>query len=149
MSEMLGNQYFMARNYPAAQNELEEVYLNDSSNKSVIKKLIICYTQTGKVKNAINLFNKLIAEDIDFIIDTHPIIDDCPCFELTDKIESRQFLNSKSLDYYLILGIVWLYCDINKSYEYFKYTKKLEPNNKQINMALEIIEKRIYSKNSN
>ncbi len=144
---MLGNQYFMARNYPAAQKELEEVHFNDPSNKSIIKKLIICYTQTGKVKEAINLFNKLINEDIDFIIDTHPQLDDCPCPELIEKIESRGDVVEKSCDYYLVLGIVWLYCDIKKSYDYFKISKEMDPENKQIDMALEIIENHLHYQN--
>ena len=127
MSEMLGNQYFMARNYSAAQQQLEEVILKDPLNKSAKKKLIVCYTQTGKVKEAIQYFNDLISEDIEFIVNTHPIDDDCPCPELVEKIEGQKLANSDSADYHLILGIIWLYCDINKSIEHFTKAKEIAP----------------------
>ena len=43
MSEMLANQYFIARNYGEAEKLFEAVIGNDPNNKSSRKKLIICY----------------------------------------------------------------------------------------------------------
>ncbi len=140
MSEMLGNQFFMARNYPAAQNELEEVYLKDPSNISVMKKLLICYTQTGKIKEAIELFIYLLNENIEFIINTDPSLDDCPCAELIEKIEDKNLHLESSFDHLLILAIIWLYCDEKKSLEYFKKLHELEPLNKTIQLSIERIE---------
>jgi pentatricopeptide repeat protein len=139
MSEMLGNQYFMARNYSAAQQQLEEVILKDPLNKSAKKKLIVCYTQTGKVKEAIQFFNDLISEDIVFVINTNPIDDDCPCPELVEKIEGQKLANSDSADYHLILGIIWLFCDINKSIGYFIKAKEIAPGDKNIDFAVNVI----------
>jgi Tfp pilus assembly protein PilF len=48
MNEMLGNQYFMARNYLGAANVFQEVLKEDPSNINARKKLIIAFTQIGK-----------------------------------------------------------------------------------------------------
>jgi tetratricopeptide (TPR) repeat protein len=137
---MLGNQYFMARNYRAAQDEFELAIKKDPTLNRLKKKLIICYTQTGKVKQAIDLFIELISEHIELIIDTDPIRDDCPCPDLVEQIEKLKDSHTNSLDYHLILGIVWLYCDVNKSIEYFIKARQLEPADPRINKTIQIIE---------
>jgi tetratricopeptide (TPR) repeat protein len=140
MSEMLGNQFFMARNYPAAERELEEVFIKDPFNRSVKKKLVVCYTQTGKIKEAINIFSELINEDIEFIINTDPILDDCPCPELVEKIENESIFFENPYEHNLTLGILWLYCDEKKSLEFFRKLHDLEPNNDLINQTIQKIE---------
>jgi tetratricopeptide (TPR) repeat protein len=149
MSEMLGNQFFMARNYPAAQKELEEVHFKNPSNISVMKKLLICYTQTGKIKEAIELFNLLLIDSIEFIINTDPSLDDCPCAELIEKIEDKNHHLESSFDHLLILAIIWLYCDEKKSLEYFQKLQTLEPNNSLISNSIERIESFIQAHKSN
>ena len=84
-SEMLGNKYFLARNYNLAAVNFQETLKSDPINKTIRKKLIICYTQTGQVKKAFDIFYLLAKEDIEFIIDTDLVADDCPCEELTKK----------------------------------------------------------------
>ncbi|MFA7228101.1 MAG: tetratricopeptide repeat protein [Melioribacteraceae bacterium] len=140
MSEMLGNQFFMARNYEAAQAEFEEVLLKDPFNKGAKKKIIVCYTQTGKVKNAVKYFNELISEDIKFIIDTNPHLDDCPCPELVEKIEGQKGFYEDSKDHLIILGIIWLYCDISKSVDCFLKAKALSPNDDNLSITINIIQ---------
>ena len=137
---MLGNQFFMARNYPAAQKEFEEVYLTKPENISVKKKLLICYTQTGKIKEAIELFNYFLNDNIEFIINTDPSLDDCPCAELIEKIEQKNHHLESSIDHLLILAIIWLYCDEKKSLEYFKKLHELDPLNKTFQLSIERIE---------
>lgn len=148
MSEMLGNQYFMARNYPAAQKELEEVILQNPTNKSAKKKLVVCYTQTGKVKEAIKYFNELMTEDIEFVVNTDPIEDDCPCPELVEKIEGQKLANSESADYHLILGIIWMFCDINKSIEYFIKASTMAPFDKSTESIIACIKEYLIKHNT-
>ncbi len=74
MSEMLGNQYFMARNYINAEKELEPEYLKDSTNKGIRRKLIICYVQTRKFEKALDIFHSLVKEDVTFIISADKIL---------------------------------------------------------------------------
>lgn len=149
MSEMLGNQFFMARNYPSAQKELEEVFLKDPRNLSIKKKLVICYTQTGKFNEAIKLFAELVNENIEFIINTDPELDDCPCLELIDKIENYNHQDETSYNQILVLAIIWLYCDKIKSLEYFKKLHELKPNDPLINQSIFRIESSIQPHNSN
>ena len=78
-SEMLGNQYFLARNYESAAKNLQYALNIDPLNKAVRKKLVICYSQTGEIQKALNVFYNLIEEDIDYLINTDIVSDDCPC----------------------------------------------------------------------
>jgi pentatricopeptide repeat protein len=139
MSEMLGNQYFMARNYSAAQKEFEEVLLKYPENRPAKKKLVVCYTQTGKVKEAFAYFSELIKENIECIVKTDPIKDDCPCPELVEKLEPKNKSEVDSYEYNLIMGILWLYCDIHHSKHYFSKLKEMDPANKEVeSVCLEI-----------
>ncbi len=136
MSEMLGNQYFMARNYSAAQREFEEVLSKYPDNRSAKKKLVVCYTQTGRLKESFEYFLELVKSDIEFIVKTDPIKDDCPCPELIDKLEPKNKDVIDSFDYNLIMGIIWLYCDITHSQSYFTKLKELDPSNAEIELVL-------------
>lgn len=141
MSEMLGNQYFMARNYSAAQKEFEEVLSKYPENRSAKKKLVVCYTQTGKLKEAFSFFNDLVRTDIEFIIKTDPIKDDCPCPELTAKLQSHSDDISNSYEHNLSMGIIWLYCDVNHSLKYFTLLHESDPNNSDIENIIHSIHK--------
>ncbi len=140
MSEMLGNQYFMARNFSAAQKELEGSLIKYPNSKPIKKRLIICYTQTEKLNVALRLFLDLITEDIEFIVKTDPERDDCPCPELIKLLEEQKDLNSNSLDYHLASGILWFYCDVNNSLNFFKKAKELAPGDPEIGTAIKIIQ---------
>ena len=139
MSEMLGNQYFLARNYSGAAHELEKVLREDLKNKAIRRKLIVCYIQIGDIQKALSLFLALVKEDIDFIINTNPIDDDCPCPELVYKSEKFLPDNRNSLDFHLMLGMLWLYCDISKSIEYFEKAHVLQPQNPNIKSVLALL----------
>jgi len=142
MSEMLGNQYFMARNYKEAVRELEPVYLKDSLNKSVRRKLIIAYAQTGKLMKALDLFISLIQEDVDFIINADPIFDDCPCPEIIEKLISSPQDNI-SPDTNIYNGILWLYCDTKVSLKFLKKAIEESPENEGLKESVKIIKKSI------
>jgi tetratricopeptide (TPR) repeat protein len=151
MSEMLGNQYFMARNFFDAISELEKVFEKNPLNKSLKRKLIICYTQTNDLKKALLLFEELVQEDINFIIEADPIKDDCPCPELVKELDnpnSTPYFEDK-FDNLVCQGIIWLYCDVTKSYEYFKQAQQLNSQNQVINSILEKIENYIIEHQDN
>ena len=139
---MLGNQYFMARNYKEAVRALEPVYLKDSSNKSVRRKLIIAYTQTGKLMKALDIFISLVQEDVEFIINADPIFDDCPCPEIEKQLRvSPKEITSPDVNIYN--GILWLYCDPNNSVKFLKKVLKNSPENDGIKKSVEIIKNQI------
>ncbi len=130
MSEMLGNQYFLARKYSLAARELERVLVREPENKEVLRKLIICYVQTNAVDKGLRLLWQLVQQDIEFILHADPLFDDCPCPELVYFFEEQMKIERKvSEDHLLKLAILWLYCDIEKSLQYFHQYQESEPNN--------------------
>ena len=97
MSEMLGNQYFMARKFAASVPEFEEALAKTRDTKMIRKKLIICYTQVGQIQRAFQLFHSLIKEDIEFIANTDVIADDCPCPELVTNLSQQEATPENSM----------------------------------------------------
>lgn len=122
MSEMLANQYFLARKFEEARAEFEKDILISPNKKQIQKKLVICYIQTDQVDNAVLYFNRLLNDDIKVFVNTHPINDDCPCPALLKSINSADIPASKIQDVYLLtkIAILWMYCDRFKSEEYFE-----------------------------
>ncbi|MBI2429220.1 MAG: tetratricopeptide repeat protein [Ignavibacteriales bacterium] len=127
MNEMLGNQYFLSRNYPLAQTELERALEQNPSNTSVKKKLVICHIQTGSTERAVDLFLEIITHDIHSIIDTDPLFDNCPCPQLVYEMENS-LPSPNTKEKILALGMLWLFCDIRQSLKYF--TSVVTPNKK-------------------
>lgn len=118
MNEMLGNQYFLARNYIQAQGELESALIQNPLNVSIKKKLIICHIQTNTISRALDLFIDVITQDIHSIIDTDPIFDNCPCPQLVLDMENSIDIKDED-ERKTALGMMWLYCDIVPAYKYF------------------------------
>jgi pentatricopeptide repeat protein len=148
MSEMLGNQYFMARNFRDAVKEFEPIYLKAPSNKSIRRKLIIGYTQIGKLKKALELFVELVKEDVEFIINTDPVFDDCPCSEI---IEKKPYFPEEKLssETNIYSGILWLYCDPKLSVDFLKKVKIDLPEMTELDEVIKIIEKYINNPSKN
>lgn len=118
MHEMLGNQYFLARNYTEARNELELALKENPTSLSIKKKLIVCHIQTASISRALDLFYEVISEDINSIINTDPIFDNCPCPQIIYELENS-LLSIDSEARTLSLGMLWLFCDIKESLKYF------------------------------
>ena len=142
---MLGNKYFSARNYNLAALNFQEILKADPVNKVVRKKLIICLTQTGQIKTAFENFYLLVKEDVDFIIHTDMIADDCPCLELTEKYGNILPYENESVDLRLMLAMLWLYCSTQKSLDFFKQLTNELNNNTRISEIISIIENKINS----
>lgn len=119
MSEMLGNQYFLSRNFSKAKEAYEKVLLSDPNNDFIKKRLIICYTQVGEINKALELFYEIVKKDVDFIINTDILADDCPCPELISKYGNIKANSECSRDSRIMLGILWLFCNSEKSFEFF------------------------------
>lgn len=147
MSEMLGNQYFLTRNYSMAAATFSKVYARDPQNLSVRKRLIVCLIQTGELEKGFDLFYELVKENIEAITKTDPIADDCPCSELTEKYGKILPYEENSSDLKLVLGILWLYCDVNKSLEFFKQLYLLHTDDKRFQEIILAIEKHLVLKN--
>ncbi|MEW6004022.1 MAG: hypothetical protein AB1695_01785 [Stygiobacter sp.] len=136
MHEMLGNQYFMVRNFLAAVEQFEIAINDHPNNDKLKKKLIVSYTQIGKTLKALDLFYEVSKKDITIIFNTDVAKDDCPCPELIPLIESQEKLNENSFDFYITLAILWAYCDKYKSYEYLKKAKSLSLKNEKLDSII-------------
>jgi len=144
-SEMLGNKYFLARNYENAALNFQHTLKSNPINKSVRKKLIICYTQTGHIQKALENFYILCKEDIDFIINTDVVADDCPCPELTEKYGNVFPYENGSYDMKLMLAMLWLYCSVQKSLEFFKRILLENQSDSRIKEITSLIEEKVKS----
>lgn len=143
MNEMLANYQFLVRNYQNAVTELIDVVSKNPLNKKARKKLIICFTQTNQLGKALDLFVKLINEDMDFVMNTNPGVEDCPCPELVTKLENGEIKRIDKYELYTELGILWLYCNTEKSLKNFKKAFEINPNNELIKIAIEKISTKV------
>ncbi len=148
MDEMLGNHYFLTRNYARAADLLEKALRSDQKNKAIRRKLIICFAETGHVDKALMVFLSLIKEDIDFIINTDPVDDDCPCPELVFDMEHWNVNTRQSLDDAEVLGMLWLFCNLHKSFEYFTQAANMDKNDKMIKSILALLNVRLQKENA-
>lgn len=120
MSEMLGNRYFLARQFDKAIPYLEDALTQNPDGDKIKKKLILCFIETGQIERAFNLFYELIEKNPNIIIDTDIYYDDCPCNELIPEWERKSKEGEKSLEYLETLAMLYLYCNVDKSLSYFK-----------------------------
>lgn len=146
MSEMLANQYFLVRRFSEAEKVFEKILSDNPKNNLAKKKLIICYINNGKIKEALNLFYDVISSDITIITKTNIADDDCPCPEIITKFDK---INEPSMSYQTkleIMGMLWLYCDYYKSIQHFEKLKEFNPNEKIYSDILKIYKDFILSK---
>ena len=139
MSQMLGNQYFLARDYARATYIFEKELQKYPKHKRMRYKIIICYTQIGEIKKALDVFISLVEDDIEFIMRTDAIADDCPSLDLVFKMEKNLSLNSRSLNFMLTLAMLCLYCDLEKSINYFSAAQQLDSENTMITYVLSLL----------
>lgn len=128
MREMLANHYFYSRNYLAAEKELEIALALNPACKAIKKKMIICSIQTQNINNALRLFSELVEEDIYFITNTDITKDYCPCPQLIYEYENSSIVTDENRKN-LILGMLWLYCDIRVSIDYFEKVNTFNSSN--------------------
>lgn len=137
MSEMLGNHYFLRRDFGLAIDAFSKAFHPPYPN-DILKKIIICHIAQGNISKAKEYFLRVINEDPYIIINTEVIDEDCPCPDLIKQIENK--LNPpSSFEDFSILGMLWLYCDSEKSIYYFSKADALNPNEKFISQSLKII----------
>jgi len=143
MDEMLGNQYFMARNYLEATKVFQAVLKEEPNNLNAKKKLIISFTQIGKYSKSLELFLDVIKKDVNFIVDTDLEKDDCPCAELVSSLEKQTKYGGQSFTTFQTFGILWLYCDIHKSIENFEAALKIKKKKKKTILIINILKNKL------
>lgn len=145
MSEMLANSYFISRNFAKALPLFEEELQAGKASDKIKKKLLICYLDVGRVEDAFRLFYELVSKDPGIIINTDPYWDDCPCPEMVHNFERDRHPDAGSARIPLILGMLYLFCDVGKSVYYFEQALKSDPSNLKISSLLQRLQKRAQS----
>jgi len=128
MSEMLGNRYFLARQFSKAIPYLEEAVAQNPVADKMKKKLVICFIQVGQIEHAFSLFYELVQKNPHIISDTDVYYDDCPCGELIPVWERKWNVEKDSVECLEILAMLYLYCNVEKSREYFNQARDLSEN---------------------
>jgi hypothetical protein len=62
MSEMLANRYFLSGRYADAAGEFEELLEAHPPRVAVRRRLVICYTMTGRLRDALDLAVDIMRE---------------------------------------------------------------------------------------
>ncbi|HID38853.1 MAG TPA: tetratricopeptide repeat protein [Calditrichaeota bacterium] len=120
MSEMLGNRYFLARQFDKALQYFETALEQAPDNYRIKKRLIICYVYVGQIERALSFFYDIVKVDPFIIINTDPYYDDCPCLDMIPDWESRLNGEASKKEIYETLGMLYLFCERKKSIEYFR-----------------------------
>jgi tetratricopeptide (TPR) repeat protein len=139
MSEMLGNRYFIARQFEKAYDNYQQALKEDLGNLKIKKKLVICSIQIGQIDQAMNYFYDILQIDPYLIIKTDPYLDDCPCPEIIPSWESKELNDLERNNICRILGMLYLYCDLNKSIEYFQNCMDKGKNRQKVMSILKIL----------
>jgi hypothetical protein len=139
MSEMLANQYFMARKYRNAAAVLEKSLLKTPDSKAIRSKLIICYTQMNEIGKAWDVFFPLAIDDPEVIMNMDPIRDDCPCPDLVDDIDKKMLSHQQSVEHHLHAGMLWLFCDVGRSVGYLEKAMQMDANVPAISQVINVL----------
>ncbi len=146
---MLANQYFLVRNFIPAKSIYENILEKDTTNKSIKKKLTVCYITTGEIDKALDLFLTQIKDDIDFLLNTDVQSEDCPCPELISQVENEEIKFIDEIEKITALGMLWLHCSLEKSIDFFKQVKMKSPDDKRIKEINSILINKLVANKSN
>ncbi len=137
MSEMLANSYFISRNFSKALPYFEEMLQKGQASDKIKKKLLICYIAVGRIEDAFEIFHELVRRDPFIIINTDPYWDDCPCPEMVSEWEGNPTANLDEPRISLILGMLYLFCDVERSMHYLKKALPLSEYYTRLNQTIE------------
>ena len=85
MSEMLANQYFMACRYECALPLLEDLVADAPHAVPLRNKLLVCYLQTNRIDEAIDLCLEILRSDPASLVGIDPYGEHFPCLELSTR----------------------------------------------------------------
>jgi len=116
---MLGHHYFMLRDFSTALSHYQEVLKGGGASTEVRKRALICYVQSGRIAQAIPLFEGLITEDLECIVKHNVDRYGCPCPEIIDQYECSRVTTDVAQGDRIALGMLWLFCDVRRSHQWF------------------------------
>lgn len=147
MSEMIGNYFFLNHSYERAIPLLEAVLSEHPEHLRARKKLVIAYTECGRLRDAYRLFAQLIDEDPTVITCTDPEAEDCPCPKLVDAILDGERSFDDPANRTLVLGMYSAYCSVNESVFHFRDYLRLFPRDDRAKRILEQLSSQLSNSN--
>ena len=141
MTLMLGNRYFLDRDYERAVPLLEAAVDDDPECLSARKKLVIAHVQMGNVDTALVHFEFVLRRAPRLIIDTNAEVEDCPCPSLCAVMESRLADAQDPFPVLVSLGVLETYCDLVKARQRLDRARSLRPRDERLGRLLAVLEK--------
>lgn len=141
MTLMLGNRYFLDRDYARAIPLLEAAVADDPGNFGARKKLVISYLQVGELDRSLGSFEEILRQDPRIIIDTDPEEEDCPCPALCAALEKRLPWSSDPFPALVGLAVLEAYCDLPKALRYLRRAIALRPAEERLARIQRALEK--------
>lgn len=146
MGEMLGNYHFQKRDFRSALAEFAS--LKSGTMSSATKnKLVICYVALNEVDKALEFLEAIIESDRNFLANTFSPDDAQLCMNLIYEYENCRPSDFDALTNHISLGILSLYCNLNKSLECFTKASQIDSSNKRIIKILRIISDKVNQLN--
>ncbi len=125
MSLMLANRYFLDRDYLHALPLLEAALSEAPHSSSIRKKLIVTDIVLSRLSEALDLLEQAVEEDPRSIIDTRADDEECPCPDLSRALEKRLPYATDPYPVLLSLGMLELYCSLDRSRTYLAQAARL------------------------
>ena len=128
MCEMLGNHFFLLKEYDNAKHIYEELLNSSKFNISIKIKLILCLIATNKIKKAFSIFYDLIINNSWVLLNSDLVINKNICSEMI--YSSKKNINNfkKKSDFFMVLGMLYAFVDTNYSIRYFRILKNITKN---------------------
>ncbi|GAB4133056.1 MAG: hypothetical protein Fur0015_06360 [Ignavibacteriales bacterium] len=126
---MLGNYYFLIQQYSEAAEEYEKCIKGKNVNPFIKKKFILSLIKQEKFQEAIHSYYRIITKKDLSIYISSPKSDQIVCRELIEEFtKNTTFLPPE--EKHRILGIIWSFCDSQKSKEHFNLFRKEHKSNR-------------------
>jgi tetratricopeptide (TPR) repeat protein len=145
MSEMLANRYFASGRYEEAQAGLEAVLRRRPGHLGARKKLVMCYVQTGRLREALDLALGLMEDAPEAFAPAGPNAEDLPCRSVLGAFAER----GRSLDpgsYHAGLGVLQLFCDAEVALSELDRAAEEDPSRIEIRALRAVVRKHLEAK---
>jgi len=145
MSEMLANRYFASGRYEEAAAGFEAVLRRHPGHLAARKKLIVCYTQSGLLREALDLALGLMQDTPEALTGTDPQAEGVPCRAILEAFAER----ARSLDpgsYHAGLGVLQLFCDAEAALADLDRAAEEDPSRIEVRALGSVIRKHLEAK---
>jgi tetratricopeptide (TPR) repeat protein len=139
MEKMLGNQYFMARNFKEAFQYLARAHARAPGDIAVLRNLVICEVVVGRLPGALNHLLALLHAAPQVLHEGCLDVDGCPCPDILTQWSIHPPNELSQSAYLLSMGILALFCDRELAKAYLRQAQRLDPGNKALAEAINLV----------